>query len=185
MDPEALRAMYARMEARRAMLASMEAEKAMLAAELGVTPAQISMLARLPHHLVHEFLDAGCADPEADLLVDILEDAEAGLINEADAKDRVDDFVSTQRTKATWVASVGWGGGIAIAGADIIQMASEAANTVLAHPAIVAAMDMLAGGVATAALGAGIIFSRRLGRLPSRQNVLRRCARSLVRGVNQ
>ena len=150
---------------------------------MSADPDELGPLARLPPNLLREFLGAGCAQPEAQLLTDIFEDAKAGSIDEADAKARVDEFCNTERTKATWAASVGWGTGLALGGADIIQMASEASDAVLAHPAVVAAMDMLAGGIATAAVGAGVIFSIRLGRLPSRRSVLRRCARSLVRGV--
>jgi hypothetical protein len=147
--------------------------------------SQINMLGSLPLDLVQEFIDVGCAAPEAELLIEIYDEAKAGLLTESEAIERVDDFISMQRGRATWVASVGWGGGIAVGGGDLIQMASEAGNAILAHPAIVASMDMLAAGVAGAALGAGLAFSRRLRRLSPRRAVLRKCARSLVRGVNR
>jgi hypothetical protein len=151
---------------------------------MDLDPSQLRALARLPGGLLADFLRAGCAQPEADLLDEILQDAEAGLINEAEARNRVDDFYSTERTKATWTASVGWAGGIAVAGADVVQMANEASATVLAHPAIVGSMDILGGCIALAAGAVGAVFSWRLRRLPSRRKVLRACARSLVRGVN-
>lgn len=150
---------------------------------MSVDPDQVRILAILPPKLLQDFLDVGCAQPEAQLLTDIFGDAKAGLIDEAGAKARIDEFCNTERTKATWAASMGWGAGLAVGGADIIQMANEASNAVLAHPVVVAAMDMLAGGIAAAAVGTGVIFSIRLGRLPSRRSVLRRCARTLVRGV--
>ena len=146
---------------------------------------QISMLTRLHPALIREFLRTGCGQQEAELLDDIAREAEAGLLSEVEAKSRVDEFVETERSKAAWGAGVSWGGAIALGGADLIHMANEAADAVLAHPAIVATMDILASGGAVAALGAGIFFSLRLRRLPSRQAVLRRCARSLVRGVNR
>jgi len=146
---------------------------------------QISMLSRLPPALIQEFLRVGCGRQEAELLVDIVQDAEVGLLDEAESMARVNEFIKNERSKAAWVASVSWGGAIALGGADLIQMANEAADAVLAHPTIVAAMDILASGGAVAALGSGIFFSVRLRRLPSRHAVLRRCARSLVRGVNR
>lgn len=150
-----------------------------------LTSSQINVLGSLPPDLVQEFIDVGCAEPEAEVLIEICDEARAGLMTESEAIERVDDFISMQRGRATWVASVGWGGGIAVGGGDLIQMASEAGNAILAHPAVVAAMDMLAAGVAAGALGAGLVFSRRLRRLSPRRAVLRKCARSLVRGVNR
>jgi len=143
---------------------------------------QIGMFSRLHPTLIQEFLRAGCGQQEAELLVDIARDAEAGLLNEAEAMARVDEFLKNERTRATWVAGVSWSGAIGIGSADLIHMANEAADAVLAHPAIVATMDALVSGGALAALGTGMYFSVRLRKLPSRQAVLRRCARSLVRG---
>jgi len=145
---------------------------------------QFGMFSGLDPTLIQEFLRAGCGQQEAELLVDIARDAVAGLLNEAEAMARVDEFIKNERTKATWVAGVSWGGAIGMGSADLIHMANEAANAVLAHPAIVASLDILISAGALAALGTGTFFSVRLRRLRSQQAVLRRCARSLVRGVS-
>jgi hypothetical protein len=146
---------------------------------------QINIFRMLPLDLGRDFLRTGCGQEEYELLADIAEEAAAGVLSEAEAKGRVDEFVRAERTRASWGAGVGWGGAITLGGADLIHMANEAADAVITHPAIAASMDILASGGAVAALGTGIFFSLRLRRLPSRQTVLRRCARTLVRGVNR
>lgn len=83
---------------------------------------QISMLSRLPPALIREFLRTGCGQQEAELLVDIAQEAAAGLLSEIEAKGRVDEFVETERNKAAWGAGVSWGGAIALGGADLIPM---------------------------------------------------------------
>jgi hypothetical protein len=143
---------------------------------------QLEMLARLPRDLRQAFIDANCDETDADLLVSIMEDARAGL-TQAQAEDRVNEHCNSRRNNATLVASVGFAGGATLGGGDILEVGSEVASKVAAHPAVTAGMDMLAGGITVALLTAGVAGALRLGALRRHRNVLRRCARSLVRGV--
>ena len=122
---------------------------------------QLEMLARLSRDLRQAFIDAKCDETDAELLVSILDDARAGL-TQAQAEDRVNEHCNSRRNNATLVASVGLAGGATLGGADILQVGSEVASKVAAHPAVTAGVDMLAGGLTVALVAAGIAGAVRL-----------------------
>lgn len=142
----------------------------------------IKMLALLSDENRSAFIKVKCDESDADLLVGIMSDAGAGGLDVVQAETRVNEHCDSRRNNATLGASVGLAGGVTLGGGDILAIGSEAASKITAHPAVTAAMDVLAGGLAVALVAGGMAAVMRLRTLRRQRTVLRRCARNLAQG---
>lgn len=137
--------------------------------------------ARLGPRLAGALDNAKCDDADRGILIEIMDDVDAGLCNLDQAIQRVNDHL-TWRVNLSGLAA---GGGISVGAAalfaDMLAVGSEAVGPSMAHPEVTAWMDGSVGVGAFAFFAGGLFGARRLSEVARRRSVLRQCARSIAK----